>query len=147
MRDNMLISVKGHKNHYMGVDLNMEHIIGFQKVWNSYANSARSPLTCFQEHFTGKGVHGTAKHLARLSPMTAAYRTVRTKFYDFGGVSYYGSSHTEPKRTTNINLIRRKLEEGNMYSIDMKRSSVTPTKDVIYVSIYAYMLFYCSYTN
>ena len=33
MRDNMLISVMGHQGHYMGVDLNMEHNVGFQKVF------------------------------------------------------------------------------------------------------------------
>lgn len=32
MRDNMLISCKGHQGHYMGVDLEMEHIVNYQKV-------------------------------------------------------------------------------------------------------------------
>lgn len=29
----MLISTKGHKDHHMGVDMNMEHIVNFQKVF------------------------------------------------------------------------------------------------------------------
>ena len=32
MRDNMLISIMGHPGHYIAVDLNMEHNVGFQKV-------------------------------------------------------------------------------------------------------------------
>ena len=36
MRDNMLISVTGHKGHYMGVDMNMEHNVGFQKAFIIY---------------------------------------------------------------------------------------------------------------
>lgn len=38
MRDNLLISIQGHEDHYMGVDMNIEHYIGFQKVrdWTHY---------------------------------------------------------------------------------------------------------------
>lgn len=32
MRDNLLINIQGHEDHYMGVDMNIEHCIGFQKV-------------------------------------------------------------------------------------------------------------------
>ena len=32
MRDNLLISIQGHDDHFMGVDLNIEHNIGLQKV-------------------------------------------------------------------------------------------------------------------
>lgn len=32
MRDHMLINMSGHPGHYMGVDLNMEHIINYQKA-------------------------------------------------------------------------------------------------------------------
>lgn len=32
MRDNMLVNMTGHPGHYMGVDLNMEHNINYQKA-------------------------------------------------------------------------------------------------------------------
>ena len=32
MRDNLLISIQGHDDHFMGVDLNIEHNINLQKV-------------------------------------------------------------------------------------------------------------------
>lgn len=32
MRDNSLVNMSGHKGHYMGVDMNMEHHINYQKV-------------------------------------------------------------------------------------------------------------------
>ena len=32
MRDNMLISIRGKDGHFMGVDLNIEHNINYQKV-------------------------------------------------------------------------------------------------------------------
>lgn len=32
MRDNMLINTSGHAGHYMGVDMNMEHSINYQKA-------------------------------------------------------------------------------------------------------------------
>ena len=35
MRDNMLVNVSGLPGHFMAVDLNIEHLIGYLKVQNS----------------------------------------------------------------------------------------------------------------
>ncbi len=32
MRDNMLVNVSGNPGHAMGIDLNIEHLIGYLKV-------------------------------------------------------------------------------------------------------------------
>lgn len=45
MRDNLLISIQGHEDHYMGVDMNIEHCIGFQKVRDRTHYTAYSALS------------------------------------------------------------------------------------------------------
>lgn len=32
MRDNMLVNISGLPGHWMGIDMNIEHIIGYLKV-------------------------------------------------------------------------------------------------------------------
>lgn len=36
MRDNMIVNVSGLPGHFMAVDLNIEHLIGYLKVWKQY---------------------------------------------------------------------------------------------------------------
>ena len=40
MRDNMLVNVSGIPGHAMGIDLNIEHLIGYLKVFHSYSKFA-----------------------------------------------------------------------------------------------------------
>lgn len=39
MRDNMLVNVSGLSGHFMPVDLNIEHLIGYLKVSLSHMKS------------------------------------------------------------------------------------------------------------
>ena len=47
MRDNQLVNLSGRPGHFMGVDLNIEHIIGELKVRGSYSH----PSACNKDDY------------------------------------------------------------------------------------------------
>ncbi|KAF9034283.1 hypothetical protein BJ165DRAFT_1356506, partial [Panaeolus papilionaceus] len=81
VRDNMIINPTGREGHFMPVDLNIEHHIGYCK-----------------EMFAGKGLH--APNWTRLGHISAAIKhlqNLKRGAYESIHTSYQGSTHTRAK--------------------------------------------------
>ena len=135
MRDNMLISIRGQDRHFMGVDLNIEHNINYQKVRKLFNISNFIFINVqiiIQKYFAGKGVHGTAQHLADLSPVVPIYRPLREKFCRIAD-HYNGSKHKIPDTKVHLTKLRTKIEETRLY-YPQETTSFAPVKDILTVS-------------
>ena len=135
MRDNMLISIRGKDGHFMGVDLNIEHNINYQKVnqFNRLYFISINVQHILQKFFAGKGVHGTAKHLSDLSPVVPIYRPLKEKFCRIAE-HYNGTKHTIPDTKIHLTKLRSKIEETRLF-YPQETKEFAPVKDILTVSI------------
>ncbi|KAG6835025.1 hypothetical protein H0H93_005508 [Arthromyces matolae] len=77
MRDNMLVNVSGLAGHWMAIDLNIEHLIGYLKVL-----------------FVAKGIYSNWERLGNLSACIGQLQTIKARVTRSLGTQYQGSTHT-----------------------------------------------------
>ncbi|KAF9224862.1 hypothetical protein BS17DRAFT_751805 [Gyrodon lividus] len=79
MRDNMLANLTGIEGHCMPIDLNIEHLIKFLKLF-----------------FAAKGVYASWDRLGDISATVDLLQSVRKQVGHALGIAYHGISHTTP---------------------------------------------------
>ncbi|KAF8055762.1 hypothetical protein FPV67DRAFT_1394952, partial [Lyophyllum atratum] len=78
MRDNMLVNPTGLPGHAMGIDLNIEHLIGYLKVL-----------------FAAKGLYANWDRLGDISAAVNHLQRIKIQVTRSMRANYQGSSHTE----------------------------------------------------
>lgn len=79
MRDNMIVNISGLSGHFMAVDLNIEHLIGYLKTF-----------------FVAKGLRSSWDRLGDISGAVVELQNVKKQVARALGTAYEGSTHTTP---------------------------------------------------
>ncbi|KAH9977436.1 hypothetical protein BJV77DRAFT_956753, partial [Russula vinacea] len=101
MRDNMMVNVSGLPGHFMGVDLNIEHLIGYLKV---------------REHFMRHEIRADKgfqiwDRLGDISGAVIQLQNVKKQALNALGASYQGKTHTTPDTSKLVWKVANKVQE------------------------------------
>ncbi|KAF8130337.1 hypothetical protein EV363DRAFT_1584323 [Boletus edulis] len=104
MRDNMLVNLTGIEGHCMPIDLNIEHLIKFLKLF-----------------FAAKGVYASWDHLGDISAAVDLLQSVRKQVGRALGIAYHGITHTTPDMSVAVNKVAYKVGELALHISDLNR--------------------------
>ncbi|KAF8119144.1 hypothetical protein EV363DRAFT_1593479 [Boletus edulis] len=104
MRDNMPVNLTGIEGHCMPIDLNIEHLIKFLKLF-----------------FAAKGVYASWDHLGDISAAVDLLQSVRKQVGRALGIAYRGITHTTPDVSAAINKAAYKVGELALHISDLNR--------------------------
>lgn len=111
MRDNMLVNVSGLPGHFMAVDLNIEHLIGYLKVWKCLYIDAIISDNHFQMFFVAKGLRSSWDRLGNISGAVIQLQNVKKQVSKALGASYEGKTHTTPDTSKLVWKVAREVRE------------------------------------
>ena len=97
MRDIMLVNPSGLKGHAMGIDMNIEHLIGYLKVRIFTLSHLMQPFThCtfLKALFAAKGIYADWDCLGNISAAMNYLQLIKKRVTTSLGTSYQGSTHT-----------------------------------------------------
>ncbi|KAF8503300.1 hypothetical protein F5888DRAFT_1917408 [Russula emetica] len=94
MRDNMIVNVSGLPGHFMAVDLNIEHLIGYLKMF-----------------FVAKGLRSTWDKLGDISGAVIQLQNVKKQVSKALGASYEGKTHTTPDTSALVWKVANEVRE------------------------------------
>ncbi|KAF9234843.1 hypothetical protein BU15DRAFT_78605 [Melanogaster broomeanus] len=114
MRDNMLVNFTGLEGHCMPIDLNIEHLIKFLKLF-----------------FAAKGVYASWDHLGDISATVDLLQNVRKQVGHALGISYHGITHTMPDTIAAIKKVSSKVSELELHSFKPDRAENSLVRPVV----------------
>ncbi|KAF9226185.1 hypothetical protein BS17DRAFT_776850 [Gyrodon lividus] len=88
MHDNMLVNLTGIEGHCMLIDLNIEHLIKFLKLF-----------------FAAKGAYASWDCLGNISATVDLLQSVRKQVGHALGIAYHGISHTTPDMLASLTFM------------------------------------------
>ncbi|KAH9956051.1 hypothetical protein BGW80DRAFT_1187911, partial [Lactifluus volemus] len=94
MRDNMIVNVSGLPGHFMAVDLNIEHLIGYLKMF-----------------FVAKGLRSSWDKLGDISAAVLQLQNVKKQVTKALGASYEGKTHTTPDTSMLVWKVANEVRE------------------------------------
>ncbi|KAI0042500.1 hypothetical protein FA95DRAFT_1525335, partial [Auriscalpium vulgare] len=118
VRDNMLINMSGHDNHWTGVDENIEHTIKL-----------------LQQFYANRGVRASWDELANISPASHIWSRLMKTFRTAIGASYRGSTHIEPDTSALVLRVAAAAKDWSLLVPDRKRKAKKRTVDVFRVGL------------
>ncbi|KII90706.1 hypothetical protein PLICRDRAFT_70357, partial [Plicaturopsis crispa FD-325 SS-3] len=117
MRDMMLVNFTGLAGHFMAIDLNIEHIIGYLKLL-----------------FLARGMHGSWERLGDISAAIVQIQFVKKQIGLELGTKYNGISHTTPDTSASVFKVRDKILEFGLITFQKNREgndTAKPTTDIL----------------
>lgn len=113
MRDNMLVNPSGREGHWMPIDLNIEHHIGYLKVCGITVMLSLIYLHPSQALFMAKGIYASWDRLGNLSAAINHIQTIKRQVIrTIAG--YKGSTHTSPNTTNLVLLVAKKARDNKI---------------------------------
>ncbi|KAG6826101.1 hypothetical protein H0H92_001127 [Tricholoma furcatifolium] len=106
MRDNMLVNVSGLAGHWMAIDLNIEHLIGYLKAL-----------------FAAKGVYLNWERLGNLSACIGHLQMIKARVTKSLSTQYQGSTHTTSDSSALVWRIANNARENQLQDIVPNRVS------------------------
>ncbi|KIK77816.1 hypothetical protein PAXRUDRAFT_28747 [Paxillus rubicundulus Ve08.2h10] len=94
----MLVNLTGIEGHCMLIDLNIEHLIKFLKLF-----------------FAEKGVYASWDHLGDITTTVDLLQSVHKQVSRALGIVYHGISHTTPDMSAAINKVAHKVGELELH--------------------------------
>ncbi|KAL1659682.1 hypothetical protein GGF50DRAFT_64807 [Schizophyllum commune] len=116
MRDNMLVNVSGLPHHFMGCDMNIEHLIGYIKYL-----------------FTAKGVHSSWDRLANASGAVADLMGLKKTINDQFNLSYKSRTHSMPDTSALVRRVAADVQLNGLLDHSPSRETlckIKPAKDL-----------------
>ncbi|ESK87436.1 hypothetical protein Moror_11656 [Moniliophthora roreri MCA 2997] len=116
MRDNTLINISGLFKHFMGVDLNIEHIIGYVK-----------------EIHESIGLLNTWDQVADLTAAIKSLHAVKVLIRNMLSLAYQKRGHTDPDTSNLVHLVTQVAKDSRLQEFVLKHdvdNSVKQTSDV-----------------
>ncbi|KAJ7843860.1 hypothetical protein B0H13DRAFT_1909201 [Mycena leptocephala] len=117
MRDNMIIYISGGgPGHCLGVDLNIEHLIGYLKIL-----------------LQAKGMNSTWDRLGNMSAAIVHLQRVKKKIAAALNSAHTSAGHTTPETSHLVWRVQRKVSSEKIQQFDSTRSNNTRgklTKDI-----------------
>ncbi|KII90886.1 hypothetical protein PLICRDRAFT_106916 [Plicaturopsis crispa FD-325 SS-3] len=117
MRDIMLVNTTGLAGHFLPIDLNIEHIIGFLKIL-----------------FLAKGMYGSWERLGDISAAINHIQKVKRQVGSSLGAKYHGRTHTTPDTSASVWKVYNKVQELELHTFTPHRDgndSTKPTVDIL----------------
>ncbi|KAJ7830476.1 hypothetical protein B0H13DRAFT_2371987 [Mycena leptocephala] len=115
MRDNMIICISGKgPGHCMGVDLNIEHLIGYLK-----------------NLLQAKGINSTWDRLGNISAAIVHIHDVKKMVAATLNTSYQSTGHTTPDTSHLVRKVQAKVASEGLHQFDAKRTNNSRRKAVV----------------
>ncbi|KIJ05902.1 hypothetical protein PAXINDRAFT_20870 [Paxillus involutus ATCC 200175] len=114
MRDNMLVNLTGLEGHCMPIDLNIEHLIKFLKLF-----------------FAAKGIYASWDRLGDISVNVDLLQNVRKQVGRALGIAYHGITHITPDMAAAINKVAHKVGELELHIFKPDRDENDSIRPVI----------------
>ncbi|KII83571.1 hypothetical protein PLICRDRAFT_77985, partial [Plicaturopsis crispa FD-325 SS-3] len=117
MRDIMLVNTTGQIGHFLPIDLNIEHIIGFLKIL-----------------FLSKGMYGSWERLGDISAAINHIQKVKKQVGLSLGAKYHGRTHTTPDTSASVWKVFHKVQELGLHTFTPDRDgndSCKATVDIL----------------
>ena len=111
MRDNMIVNISGLPGHFMAVDLNIEHLIGYLKVREHFHDDFISCDEEFQMFFVAKGLRSSWDRLGDISGAVIQLQNVKKQVSKALGASYEGKTHTTPDTSKLVWKVANEVRE------------------------------------
>ena len=111
MRDNMIVNVSGLPGHFMAVDLNIEHLIGYLKVREHCYDNTINCDKHFQMFFVAKSLRSSWDRLGDISGAVIQLQNVKKQVTKALGPSYEGKMHTTPDTSNLVWKVAKEVQE------------------------------------
>jgi len=119
MRGCMLVNPSGLEGHWMGIDMNIEHFIGYLKV--SSIISFKGTLTCWEQFlFSSKGLYAGWDTLGNISAAIEYLQKIK-KQVGLALRGYRGSSHTTPDTSSLVWKVANNVKEAELLLFKIHR--------------------------
>jgi hypothetical protein len=110
----MLVNPSGLAGHAMPMDLNIEHSIGYLKVFISKLNGLLTSKYDLQQLFVAKGMYANWDRLGNISAAINHLQNIKKQVFESMQTSYHGSTHTKAD-TSNLGWrIANKAQEFHL---------------------------------
>ncbi|KAJ7934352.1 hypothetical protein B0H13DRAFT_1591596, partial [Mycena leptocephala] len=115
MRDNMTICISGKgPGHCMGIDLNIEHLIGYLK-----------------NLLQAKGMNSTWDRLGNISAAIVHIHDVKKTVAAALNTSYQSTGHTTPDTSHLVRKVQAKVASEGLHQFDAKRTNNSRRKAIL----------------
>ncbi|KIY47945.1 hypothetical protein FISHEDRAFT_44306, partial [Fistulina hepatica ATCC 64428] len=115
MRDNHLVNITGLPGHFMAVDFNCEHHIGYIKG-----------------HATRKGIYGQSDYLRNVAAISNQFMTISRTVADNLDSGYRSRYHQDVNTSALVWTVARKLRETGVQCLDPERRVFPLRKDLLH---------------
>jgi hypothetical protein len=106
MRDIMLVNPSGLQGHAMGIDMNIEHLIGYLKVYIFLLVADSYSLHSLKALFAAKGIYADWERLGNISAAVNYLQLIKKRVTRSLGTSYQGSTHNLKNTPAIVFVIR-----------------------------------------
>ncbi|KAG0698558.1 hypothetical protein DFH29DRAFT_1081734 [Suillus ampliporus] len=114
MRDNALVNFSGLEGHSMPIDLNIEHLIKFLKMF-----------------FAAKGIYSTWDRLGNISATVDLLQNVKKQVGSALGIAYHGLNHSSPDTSASVWKVAKKINELRLHQFTSDRTEDDAVKPVV----------------
>jgi hypothetical protein len=126
----MLINMSGIDNQWMGVDMNIEHLINFLKVTIFVVRDQRTYLLN-QTVFTSKGVHVSWDRLGDISVASNVLRATKKRLGGELKTIYRGRTHKQPDLSKSVQKVFRMTVEIGLLNSSSSDDSIDPKYGIV----------------
>lgn len=119
MRDNHLVNIAGLPNHFIAIDMNIEHHIGYVKVCE-YTTLPRYSWTQIvgQNLYGAKGIYADWEHLSNVSAAVVHAQACKKKVGKMMEISYKKKAASEVNTDSLVwDVVRAISREGCPHSL------------------------------
>jgi hypothetical protein len=135
MRDNMLVNPSGLLGHAMGIDMNIEHLIRYLKVFYFHICYVQGLMNRNKQTlFAAKGIYSNWDRLSNIAAGVNYLQLVKKQVMNSLKSGYRGSTHTNVNTSALVWQIARKANELELQTVIINRddkSTVRPVVDVV----------------
>jgi hypothetical protein len=126
----MLINMSGIDNQWMGVDMNIEHLINFLKVM-FFVVRDQSTYLSNQTVFTSKGVHASWDRLGDISVASNVLRATKKRLGGELKTIYRGRTHKLPDLSKSVQKVFRMAVEIGLLDSSSSGDSIDPKYGIV----------------